>query len=125
MSQQFSLKTILDFAAAHTLNGYDGDCARLHGHNWKIEVEIIGSKLNKVGMAIDFKQIKKQAKKVIVEIEHRYLNDHPHFQNKNPTAANIAQFIYHQIQTKIESGMVKMYQIIVWENKRNCVTYRE
>jgi len=125
MSQQFILKTILDFAAAHTLTGYDGDCARLHGHNWKIEVEIVGSKLNDVGMVIDFKKIKKQAKTVIAELDHRYLNEHPHFQDKNPTAENIAQFIYQSIQAKIESDVVKMHQLIVWENERNCVIYSE
>jgi len=125
MAQQFVLKTILDFAAAHTLKGYDGDCARLHGHNWKIEVEIIGSKLNEIGMVIDFKKIKKQAKEVIAELDHRYLNDHPYFADKNPTAENIAQFIYQQIQSRIESNTVSMHQIIVWENERNCVIYSE
>ncbi len=125
MAQQFVLKTILDFAAAHTLKGYDGDCARLHGHNWKIEVEIIGSKINEVGMVIDFKKIKKRAKEVIAELDHRYLNDHPYFADKNPTAENIAQFIYQQIQSRIESNTVSMHQIIVWENERNCVIYSE
>ncbi len=57
MPQKFILKTLLDFAAAHSLRGYPGDCAKLHGHNWKIEVEVIGSKLNGIGMVIDIKEI--------------------------------------------------------------------
>ncbi len=125
MSQQFILKTLLDFASAHRLVGYDGDCAKLHGHNWKIEVEVIGSKLNSIGMVIDFKKIKKHAKKVIAELDHSYLNDHPYFANTNPTAENIAQYIYQAIQSKIEKKTVKMHRLTVWENDRNCVIYSE
>jgi 6-pyruvoyltetrahydropterin/6-carboxytetrahydropterin synthase len=123
MSEQFVLKTILDFASAHSLNGYDGDCARLHGHNWKIEVEIIGYKLNEIGMIIDFKKIKKYTKEVISELDHSYLNDHPYFTDKNPTAENIAKFIFQKIQSKIENKQVKIYKLTVWENDRNCVIY--
>jgi 6-pyruvoyltetrahydropterin/6-carboxytetrahydropterin synthase len=125
MAQQFVLKTLLDFASAHSLTGYDGDCARLHGHNWKVEVEVVGSTLNQVGMVIDFKQIKKHAKAVIAELDHTYLNDHPHFKETNPTAENIAQFIYQKIQSQIETNEIKMHRLTVWENDRNCVIYSE
>lgn len=125
MAQQFVLKTLLDFASAHSLRGYPGDCANLHGHNWKIEVEVIGEKLNDIGMVIDFKMIKKEAKAVIKELDHTFLNDHPHFKTTNPTAENIAQYLYTQIQSRIESDHVRMHRITVWENDRNCVIYSE
>lgn len=125
MAQQFVLKTLLDFASAHSLRGYPGDCANLHGHNWKIEVEIIGHELNEIGMIIDFKQIKKHAKNVVAELDHKYLNDLEHFQEVNPTAENIAQYLFRQIQQRIEAPNIQMHQITVWENDRNCVIYSE
>ncbi|MDX1795841.1 MAG: 6-carboxytetrahydropterin synthase QueD [Hydrogenovibrio sp.] len=125
MAQQFVLKTLLDFASAHSLRGYPGDCANLHGHNWKIEVEVMGEQLNDIGMVIDFKQIKKHAKEVVAELDHTFLNDHPHFKTVNPTAENIAQYLFQQIQSRIESSSVKMHRITVWENDRNCVIYSE
>lgn len=125
MAQKFVLKTLLDFAAAHTLEGYPGDCAKMHGHNWKIEVEIIGDKLNDIGMVIDFKDIKRHAKEVIKELDHTYLNDHDYFKDTNPTAENIAVYLYQTIQSRIETDLVKMHAITVWENDRNCVTYSE
>ncbi|BBP45710.1 6-carboxy-5,6,7,8-tetrahydropterin synthase [Thiosulfatimonas sediminis] len=125
MAQQFVLKTMLDFAAAHTLRGYPGDCAKLHGHNWKIEVQIVGSKLNEIGMVVDFKEIKRHAKEVIKELDHTYLNDHPHFASTNPTAENIAAYLYQQIAARIGSQTVQMHSITVWENERNCVIYTE
>ncbi|PLA74311.1 6-carboxytetrahydropterin synthase QueD [Hydrogenovibrio sp. SC-1] len=125
MAQQFILKTLLDFASAHSLRGYPGDCAKLHGHNWKIEIEVIGHKLNEIGMLIDFKEIKRHAKAVIDELDHSFLNDHPHFKELNPTAEHIAQYIYREIQNRIGSNQLKMHRLTVWENDRNCVIYSE
>lgn len=125
MAQKFVLKTLLDFASAHSLRGYPGDCAKLHGHNWKIEVQVEGTKLNDIGMVIDFKEIKKHAKEVIAELDHSYLNDHPNFKETNPTAENIAVYIYQQIQSRIQTDLVSMHSLTVWENDRNCVTYSE
>ncbi|QKI89412.1 6-carboxytetrahydropterin synthase QueD [Thiomicrorhabdus xiamenensis] len=125
MAQKFVLKTVLDFAAAHTLQGYPGDCSKLHGHNWKIEVQIVGSQLNEIGMVVDFKEIKRHAKEVIKELDHTYLNDHPHFTQINPTAENIAAFLYRQIAERISDERVAMHSITVWENDRNCVIYSE
>lgn len=125
MAKQFVLKTLLDFASAHSLRGYPGDCAKLHGHNWKIEVEVMGYELNDIGMVIDFKEIKKHAKEVISELDHSFLNDHSHFQTVNPTAENIAEYIFNAIQSRIETQSVKMYRITVWENDRNCVIFSQ
>ncbi|MBN2646882.1 MAG: 6-carboxytetrahydropterin synthase QueD [Thiotrichales bacterium] len=125
MAQTFVLKTVLDFAAAHTLKDYPGDCAKLHGHNWKIEVQIVGNQLNEIGMVVDFKDIKRHAKEVVKALDHTYLNDHPHFQHRNPTAENIAQFLFQQIQARIATPQIQMHSITVWENDRNCVIYSE
>lgn len=125
MAQQFVLKTLLDFASAHSLRDYPGDCAKLHGHNWKIEVQVVGEKLNNIGMVIDFKEIKKHAKEVVKELDHTYLNDHPHFKETNPTAENIAVYLFQEIQSRIQTPEVKMHSLTVWENDRNCVTYSE
>jgi len=125
MAQKFILKTLLDFASAHSLRGYEGDCAKLHGHNWKIEVQVEGSQLNEIGMVIDFKEIKRQAKQVIAELDHTFLNDHPYFKTVNPTAENIAVYLFRAINQRIQTETVKMHSLTVWENDRNCVTYSE
>jgi 6-pyruvoyltetrahydropterin/6-carboxytetrahydropterin synthase len=125
MAQTFVLKTLLDFASAHSLRAYPGDCAKLHGHNWKIEVQVMGTQLNEIGMVIDFKEIKRHAKEVVKELDHTFLNDHPYFHETNPTAENIAVYLYRAIAARITSPEVKMHSITVWENDRNCVTYSE
>ena len=57
----FVLKIVTDFASAHSLRDYPGDCSRLHGHNWQVEVMVSSQVLNESGIAIDFREIKKQA----------------------------------------------------------------
>lgn len=126
MAQTFVLKTLLDFASAHSLRGYPGDCSKLHGHNWKIEVQVRGHKLNEIGMVIDFKEIKRHAKEVVKELDHTFLNDHPYFKEAhNPTAENIAVYLFREIQSRIQTDLVQMHEITVWENDRNCVIYSE
>jgi len=46
----FELRVGTDFSAAHSIRGHKGRCAKLHGHNWKVEVFLRSGKLDKLGM---------------------------------------------------------------------------
>jgi queuosine biosynthesis protein QueD len=82
----FVLKIVTDFGAAHSLRDYPGDCARLHGHNWGVEVSVEAQELDASGIAIDFREIKKQTKAIVKRLDHQYLNEIPPFDILNPTA---------------------------------------
>ena len=58
----YRLKIIDSFSAAHQLLGYAGNCESLHGHNWKVEVQVRGEQLNDIGILIDFKELKRLTK---------------------------------------------------------------
>jgi 6-pyruvoyltetrahydropterin/6-carboxytetrahydropterin synthase len=120
----FTLTSQLEFAAAHHLRGYDGNCARLHGHNWKVEVSVSGKDLNQVGMLIDFKEIKRRAKDILKTLDHYYLNEiHPFNAELNPTAENIAYYLFQQLAMIIDDDRIQLSAIKVWENDRNCATF--
>jgi 6-pyruvoyltetrahydropterin/6-carboxytetrahydropterin synthase len=120
----FTLKTHLEFAAAHRLRGYDGNCARLHGHNWKVEISVTGSQLNEVGMLIDFKEIKRRGKQILEQLDHFYLNDIAPFDAElNPTAENIAWYLFEQLSKDIDDTRIRVSAVTVWENDRNAATY--
>jgi len=89
MAALYTLKVLTEFASAHTLRNYPGACSRMHGHNWKVELEIQASTLNELGIAIDFKQMKQAANDVCDRLDHQYLNDIEPFNKINPTAENI------------------------------------
>lgn len=120
----FTLTTQLEFAAAHRLRGYDGNCARLHGHNWKVEISMTGSQLNDVGMLIDFKEIKRTGKQVLAQLDHYYLNDIPPFDAElNPTAENIAFYLFQQLGEALNDERIRVSSVTVWENERNSATF--
>ncbi len=120
----FTLTTQLEFAAAHRLRGYDGNCARLHGHNWKVEISLTGSQLNEVGMLIDFKEIKRTGKQVLAQLDHYYLNDIPPFDAElNPTAENIAFYLFQQLGEALNDERIRVSSVTVWENERNSATF--
>jgi 6-pyruvoyltetrahydropterin/6-carboxytetrahydropterin synthase len=125
MAVSYKLKIVTDFASAHTLRDYPGACSRMHGHNWKVEVEVLASALDKTGMGVDFKEIKKATNQVTAELDHRYLNEIKPFDEINPTAENIAAYIYKGVSELINSGRVRVTSVTLWETERACVNYSE
>lgn len=121
----FVLKIVTDFAAAHSLRKYPGDCARLHGHNWQVEVMVEAQKLDENGIAVDFRQIKQQTKKIIKKLDHQYLNEVPPFDSLNPTAEHIAQYFYQQVSSLVNNKSVRLREVMIWETPRAAVSYSE
>jgi 6-pyruvoyltetrahydropterin/6-carboxytetrahydropterin synthase len=107
------------FDAAHLLPDYQGNCSRLHGHTYKVQAHFRTLELDKQGMAIDFRKAKKLLRSVLDYIDHHYINELPEFSDQNPTAENVARFIYDQIKPKGKS----LYSVSVWETPTSCATY--
>ena len=121
----YTLKVLADFASAHTLRDYPGACSRMHGHNWKIEAEVQATQLNEIGMAIDFKEIKREVRAIADELDHRYLNDLAPFQDINPTAENIARYFFQRLAQRLNNERVQVSALTIWETDRACVRYTE
>ncbi len=125
MTKRYTMKILLDFAAAHLLRDYEGVCNRLHGHNWKVEVQVTATELDQVGMGMDFKVIKDATRNLIDKLDHRNLNDIPPFDRINPTAENISAYLYQELSKSLNGDTVKVSSITLWETDRACVTYSE
>ncbi len=125
MSDLFTLKVSSDFSSAHTLRDYPGACSRMHGHNWKVEVEVEAAILDDMGMAIDFKRIRKLTRHVTDQLDHRYLNDISPFDSVNPTAENLARHLYREIASSLDDERVRVCAVTLWETDRACVKYSD
>jgi 6-pyruvoyltetrahydropterin/6-carboxytetrahydropterin synthase len=79
------------FAAAHYLPGYEGKCANLHGHEWRLQVGYFGVINDKTGMVADFTLIKSEVSKLIEKLDHQCLNSisYKNFPGFYPTAENM------------------------------------
>ena len=121
----FVLKIVTDFASAHSLRNYPGDCARLHGHNWQVVVSVCSKVLDDNGIAIDFREIKKQTKLVIKRLDHQYLNEIKPFDVLNPTAENIAKYFFDEVGLLIINENIKVKEVLICETPRSAVTFSE
>ena len=72
MAARYNLKIVTDFASAHTLRDYPGQCSRMHGHNWKVEVCVAGEKLNEAGVLIDFGELKAHMNDIIGKLDNAH-----------------------------------------------------
>ena len=125
MSSQYTLRVVTEFASAHTLRQYPGACSRMHGHNWKLEVEAVASSLDESGMGIDFREMKEAAKAAADVLDHQYLNDIAPFDRVNPTAENIAAHLFRDIARRLGDARVRVSAVTLWETERACVRYTE
>ncbi len=125
MPAKYTLKVVSDFASAHTLRDYPGACSRMHGHNWKVEAEVEASSLDDVGMGIDFKAIRRQVRELTDILDHRYLNEIEPFDQINPTAENIAAFLFQGLARALNNERIRVKALTLWETERACVRYEE
>jgi 6-pyruvoyltetrahydropterin/6-carboxytetrahydropterin synthase len=114
------------FAAAHNLRGYKGKCENLHGHNYKVRVTLAGKEVDSVGLLYDFVHLKQVIQSVIRSLDHKYLNELPPFDVLNPSAENIARYIYDQAAKQLHQAPngAEVSSITVWESDVTAATYR-
>ncbi len=117
----FELSVKSSFSAAHQVKGYPGDCAGIHGHTYKVSVKVKIKTLDKIGLAIDFKHIKRALSKIIRGLDHKNLNKLPFFNKHNATAEWVAVYVYNEMKKKIKT----VASITVCEGVNYSVTYYE
>ena len=110
------------FDAAHYLRDYNGKCENLHGHRFKVIVSLEATRLNEIGLAYDFVELKRHLGEVLVQFDHTCLNDVPPFDKINPSSENIAVTIYERLKGHF-SDDVLLSSVKVWESPQSCITY--
>jgi 6-pyruvoyltetrahydropterin/6-carboxytetrahydropterin synthase len=115
--RRMRLDVEFNFAASHRLPRYDGPCFRLHGHNYRFVVAVEGEVDPATGMIADFGEVKRLVGDVVLaRVDHRDLND----VLENPTAENIARWIWEALQPRLPG----LAEVRLWEIPGCCVTYR-
>ena len=110
------------FDAAHYLRGYHGKCENLHGHRFKVVVTVKTEKLNDIGLAYDFSDLKQQLGNVLSQFDHTCLNENPPFDKINPSSENIAAYIYEKLKQDFTESIL-LSKIEVWESPQSSITY--
>jgi 6-pyruvoyltetrahydropterin/6-carboxytetrahydropterin synthase len=121
----YELKIISQFAAAHQLRALVGGCENLHGHNWKVEVTVVGDCLGDDGLLMDFRVIKGHTKEIIDDLDHKYLNEIGAFASMEPSSENIAHHIFMTLSDRLDVDGVRVSKVTAWESESACASYME
>jgi len=123
----YELTVEASFSAAHQLRDYKGRCERLHGHNWRVQVTIASERLNEIGIAMDFHELRRIINDTISGLDHSFLNELFPFTEINPSSENIAKWIYDSIKKKIEKDHkgINLTSVTVFESDTASATYYE
>ncbi len=136
----FILKAEHSFDSAHFLHGYEGKCSNIHGHRWKVEVEVQSETLVEGGeldgMVVDFGDLKKDLKEIADYYDHSLIIQKETMRKQTlaclkedgfriieveyrPTAENFAFFFYEEMGKK--GHAVK--KAVVYETPTNSAAY--
>jgi 6-pyruvoyltetrahydropterin/6-carboxytetrahydropterin synthase len=111
------------FDAAHYLRGYQGKCENIHGHRYTVRVRLQADKLNEIGLAYDFTDVKGYLKEIIARFDHTSLNNLPPFNQINPSAENIATTIYDELKVRMAGEPVTIAAVEAWETPQQGIIY--
>jgi 6-pyruvoyltetrahydropterin/6-carboxytetrahydropterin synthase len=138
----YRLKTSAEFDSAHFLAGYNGKCANIHGHRWKIEVVAESDELisdgEKRGMVIDFGDFKREVRALAERFDHSLIYEigslreitrnalrEENFRlievDFRPTAENFARHFYGLLS----ASRIPVKSVTVYETPENCAVYEE
>jgi len=95
-----------------------------HGHNYNLDVKVVGEVNPETGYVIDIKILSDLIKEHVLDVfDHKNLNlDVPDFKALNPTAENIAIVIHRKLEKALNNKELEI-KIRLHETERNYVEY--
>lgn len=73
---------------------------------------------------MDFRLLKEKTQAVLASLDHHYLNDLPVFQDQNPSAENLAAYIFAELSRQIDAGPLRLSSVSVWESETSQAIYQ-
>ena len=110
----FTISVERHFRASHQLTLPDGSKEPVHEHDWVVTASLSSEKLNNMGIVMDFRKLKAMIDKTVAGFENKALENIGYFQQNNPSAENVAKYIYDKLQVELPDG-VKLRNIRVVE----------
>ncbi|MDR1137521.1 MAG: 6-carboxytetrahydropterin synthase QueD [Synergistaceae bacterium] len=113
------LRREFSFDAAHKLVQYHGKCENLHGHTYRMSVEISGHPDDE-GMITDFVKVKETVEaEVLSKFDHSYLNDII----AQPSAENIARYVFERLDPLLSGPNYSLNAVRIWESPHSSVIF--
>ena len=110
----FTVSVETHFWASHQLVLPDGSKEPVHRHNWSVTADVCSDKLNSMAVVMDFQKLKAMVDDIVAQFDNMALEELSYFQQNNPSAENVARYIYEKLRSKMPQG-VKLKSIRVVE----------
>lgn len=115
-----------EFEAQHFLIGGDwGPENDLHSHNYQVEVQLAGLRLDEHGYLVDIVDIELSLEKIADYYRNRILNDLPEFAGLNPSIENFARIICQKLVDEIKADNISAITVLIWENAIAWASFRQ
>jgi 6-pyruvoyltetrahydropterin/6-carboxytetrahydropterin synthase len=113
------------FSAAHRIRGHTGGCENLHGHNYRVRVQVEAETLDRLGMVIDFADLKAVVGEIAGRFDHRVINELEPFDERNTTAELLAEWICREAERRLAEGerRLRVRRVEVWESDSSCAIF--
>src|SRR5262245_35997679 len=105
MNGTYELTLRGEFSAAHQIRLYDGQLEPLHGHNWRVEIELTAERLDSIGVAADFVPLQRGLQAVLAGLHDTFLNDLQAFGGLNTTTEHVAKHICERFAPSVPAGV--------------------
>lgn len=112
---EFEVKRVFYFPAAHQLRGVDGPCSRPHGHTFRLDLTVAGTR-DGAGLVLDFSRLEELVRdRILKRLDHRSLNE---VLEENPTVENLCLFIARLWEAEVAPRLsgVRLRRVEVWES---------
>jgi 6-pyruvoyltetrahydropterin/6-carboxytetrahydropterin synthase len=87
-----------------------------------VEVTVESEVLDSRGMALDFRVMKTALNEILSRLDHKYLNEVPPFDGRNPSSENIARYIFEEMEGAVPPP-VRLVRAAVWESEDAWAEY--
>lgn len=115
----FTIIVETHFWASHQLALPDGSKEPPHNHNWSVSAEVQSEKLDNMAVVMNFEQLKEMLDNIVSKFDNKGINESGFFRQNNPSAENVAKYIYDNLKQKLPEGL-KLRSVAVAEQP-GCV----
>ena len=110
----FTIEVETHFLASHQLTLSDGSKEPSHLHDWAVTAQVSSDKLDGIGLVMDFGRLKAIIDEITAEFDNAQLDNIDYFRRNNPSAENVAKYIFDRLEPELPDG-VKLRSIKVVE----------
>ena len=101
----FTISIETNFQASHQLILPDGSKEPLHSHDWVVTAAVSSEKLDDMGVVMDFCALREMVENVTANLDNTALGEVEHFRRNNPSAENVAMYIYDKLRVELPDGV--------------------